>query len=133
MKRFLATLITITAFIGISYGQQNNVFDFQIKKSGSENYEMQLQLFDTSNVQFIEVHFLEQGNELLMETASLNQKKDGNFYLAKGNDEKVVSPENMVLTFTNDFGMLKEHTIEVRLLDKDFNLLVSTSQPVIEF
>ncbi|UBZ14006.1 hypothetical protein LDL77_19260 [Flagellimonas marinaquae] len=133
MKKNIVTLITVIAFVGVSYGQQNNMFDFQIQKSGSEDYEMQLQLFDTSNVQFIEVHFLEQGNELLMEAASLNQKKDGKFYLAIGNDEKVVSPENMVLTFTNDFGMLKEHTIEVRLLDKDFNLLASVSQPVIEF
>ena len=48
-------------------------------------------------------------------------------------DEKMVLPGNMVLTFTNDFGMLKEHTVEVRLLDKDFNLLASVSQPVVEF
>ncbi len=132
MKKTIATIILLIAFIGVSHAQEGTLFDYQIQKQDSVNYEMQFQLFNTANVQFIEVKFLEKGNELAMNVASLNQKKDGKFYLSCDGDEKMVSPGEMTMNFTHDFGMLQEHSVMVRLLDKDFNL-IDSYQKVIEY
>jgi hypothetical protein len=104
-----------------------------MQKLDSVNYEMQLQLFDATNVQFIEIHFLEKGNELVMDVASLNQKKDGKFYLSCDGDEKIVSLNDITLNLSHEFGMLTDQAVMVKLLDEDFNLIDSYQKLIEEY
>ncbi len=130
MKKLGITCIFCIAFICITHAQRSPLFDYQIRKIDDTGYELWLELFQTENVQFIEVHFLSRGNMLGMETATINKKKDGKRYLAYNGRERQIDLSNIQMTFTHDFGLVPEHSIMVKLMDKEFNLLDAQEKAV---
>ena len=133
MNKLRLTLTLFITFVGISHAQRETIFDFQVQKTDSTQYEIQLQLHEPAQVQFIEIYFMEKNFELAVEGASLNQKRDGNYYLAYNGKEKRVDPNNMLMRFAQDLGPLRDHSLQIKLMDKQFNQLDTKSHPVFEY
>ncbi|UII80113.1 hypothetical protein [Flagellimonas sp. CMM7] len=130
MKRIIAIIILYIACIGMTNAQEGSLFDYQIQRLDDQNYTMQMQLSENSNTQYIQIHFFEKGVELVIYEASINKKKDGNYYLYFEGVENLVFLDNITFQFNHDFGMLKEPSVVVRLIDKDFNQIDTYQQTI---
>ncbi len=130
---FILSFLCITAQ-GIA--QQNGRFDYQIQRLDDTRYEMQLQLWEPENVQFIRILILEKGQDFKIMEAALNKKGDGNYYLFFENEEYSVALSNINFSFDHSLegipnvDALNEPSISVELIDMDFNRLASLQKSI---
>ena len=152
MKKVL--LIIVLAVLSTEIAAQGSRFEFEAVSSGVGVYDFNMGISNVSDIQFIEVNFIEDiefMEEAEIYILSLNKKKDNNYYLAVEENESRVEIENFSFSLSrkllNDFqeeindenntepteedsfevsGLLtQEITVLIKLLDINMNILDS--------
>lgn len=121
MKKLLTKILILVCLSSYSLlnAQQGTKFDFEIFPIDDVNNEIQIKIFDATNVQFIEIYLMDGSNQLSMSIASLNRKKDNKYYIFYKNKESVTSLNSIIINVENEFGILESPSILIKLMDKE--------------
>lgn len=136
MRNLFYTILLFVCAQQVS-AQHNNRFDYQIQRVDSVNYELNLQFTDVKDVQFIQIKLLEREQEFKIMEASLNRKRDGEYYFFLEGNERKVQPEDIIILFDQhieglnaEVVYLEEPKVIIDLIDNNLTILESLEKVI---